>query len=303
VAGVVCSRDPTQKRLQVNGIELVHFEWGAGVAGRDPTILFVHATGFHARVWDQVIGLLGERHVIAVDQRGHGRSQKLPIEHWRAMGEDLAELARVLGLEAAIGVGHSMGGHAIVDAAAAVPTAFQRLLIIDPVIASPEGYTRGGWRTEQLEGQLHPTAKRKNHFHTRDEMFERFKRRRPYSVWEPATLRDYCEHGLRPCDDGGYVLACPPEIEASVYMSSRSNPGVHDSIHAPEMPVTILRAREASGDGGVMDFSSSPTWPGLIDEFPNGREVYLPDHTHFIPMQDSALVARYVRDAEAAASG
>jgi hypothetical protein len=50
-----------------------------------------------------------------------------------------------------------------------------------------------------------------------------------------------------------------------------------------------------------MDFSSSPTWPGLVHEFPNALEVYLPGHTHFIPMQDSALVARYVCDADAAA--
>ena len=296
-------RDPVQKRLRVNSIELAYFEWGEAVAGREATVLFVHATGFHARVWDQVIGQLGERHVISVDQRGHGRSQKVPIEHWRAIGDDVAALAHALGIDAAIGVGHSVGGHAIVDAAAAVPGAFQRLLLIDPVIASPAGYTRGGWRTEQLEGQLHPSAKRKNHFHTPDEMFERFKSRHPFSAWEPAALRDYCEHGLLPCDDGGYVLACPPEIEASVYMTGHTNPSIYDSIHALKIPVTILRAKEASGDGGVMDFSSSPTWRGLVHEFPNGREVYLPDHSHFIPMQDSALVARYVRDPEAAARG
>ena len=48
-----------------------------------------------------------------------------------------------------------------------------------------------------------------------------------------------------------------------------------------------------------MDFSLSPTWPELATRFPRGRDVYLPHLTHFIPMQDPALVARFVADVEA----
>jgi len=77
-------------------------------------------------------------------------------------------------------------------------------------------------------------------------------------------------------------------------MSSRTNPGVYASIRALEIPVLILRAKEPSADRDVMDFSSSPTWPGLVDEFRQGSEVYLPDHTHFLPMEAPKLVAGYV---------
>jgi pimeloyl-ACP methyl ester carboxylesterase len=45
-----------------------------------------------------------------------------------------------------------------------------------------------------------------------------------------------------------------------------------------------------------MDFSKSPTWPGLAAALPRGRDVFLPDHTHFIPMEDPALVARFIID-------
>lgn len=291
--------DPTQREIRANGTRLVCFEWGHAVAGGEPSILFVHATGFHARVWDQVIHRLGGRHAIAVDQRGHGRSEKRPIRHWRELGEDLAALVRALGLHGAVGVGHSMGGHALTDAAAACPWAFRRLLLIDPVIMSPEGYARGGWKADALHGEMHPTAKRKNRFRSPDEMFERFRDRLPYSLFQPAALRDYCHWGLLPAPDGdGCVLACPPETEASVYMTSLTNPGVHDSVRALEIPVTILRARESSGDLGVMDFTSSPTWPGLVHEFRHGSEVYLPDHTHFLPMEAPDVVAGYVREGE-----
>jgi pimeloyl-ACP methyl ester carboxylesterase len=287
--------DPSEYRVRVNGLELAYFEWGRAVRGREPSILLVHATGFHARVWDQVVRHLGERHVISVDQRGHGRSQKVPLRHWHAMGEDLSALVHALELEDAIGVGHSMGGHAITEAAVACPGAFRRLLLIDPVIASPGDYREGGWKIELSEGEVHPTARRKRRFASPDEMFERFEDRPPYALFEPAALRDYCEFGLLPAADGdGYELACLPEMEASVYMTSRTNPGVYDSIRALEIPVMILRAREPSSGGDVMDFSSSPTWPGLVHEFPNAREVYLPDHTHFLPMEASELVAGYV---------
>jgi len=43
-----------------------------------------------------------------------------------------------------------------------------------------------------------------------------------------------------------------------------------------------------------MDFSKSPTWPQLADGFPAGRDVYLPELSHFMPMQAPELVANYI---------
>jgi pimeloyl-ACP methyl ester carboxylesterase len=50
-----------------------------------------------------------------------------------------------------------------------------------------------------------------------------------------------------------------------------------------------------------MDFSASPTWDKVAAQFPNGRDVSLPHLSHFIPMQDPALVARFIQNADAAA--
>ena len=293
------AESPEFHTKSINQIELAYFEWGKSLRGVEPSILFAHATGFHARVWDQVIGLIGKRHVIAVDLRGHGRSEKTPIDHWRLFGEDLAALVRELDLRGAIGVGHSMGGHALTEAAAACPGAFRRLLLVDPVIASASNYTESGWSASQLGDAPHPTSRRKNRFASPEAMFERFKDRSPYSVFEPAALFDYCKYGLIEDRDAGedqdrYVLACPPEIEASIYMTARSNHRVYDSVRAIEIPVMIMRARSRSDTLDSMDFSASPTWPGLVGEFQNAREVYLPEQTHFLPMESPKLVAKYV---------
>jgi hypothetical protein len=83
-------------------------------------------------------------------------------------------------------------------------------------------------------------------------------------------------------------------------MTSRTNAAVYDSIRALEIPVLILRAKAPPSERDVMDFACSPTWPGLVHEFRDGREVHLAEYTHFLPMQAPELVARYVLGEEAA---
>jgi len=295
------AKAPSEQRVRANGIELALFEWGRGTGG--PTFLLAHATGFHARCWDPVVRWLGEAHVIAVDLRGHGRSEKTAITHWRDFGRDLAGLVRALELRDVVGVGHSMGGHALAEAAAAEPGRFRCLVLIDPVISAPDAYGEGGWMITSLRGEPHPTAKRKRHFDSPEEMILRFRDRPPYAGFDPEALHAYCTWGLLPRSDGpGFELACPPEVEASVYMTSHTNPDVHESLRALEIPVLVIRAKAPPADRSVMDFSSSPTWPGLVHELRNGREIHLAEASHFLPMEDPRLVADLVLEAAGAAS-
>ncbi len=283
---------PELLRVEADGIELCCFEWGRSLRGQGPTLLLVHATGFHARCWDPVVRRLGERHVVAVDQRGHGRSEKTVIRHWEVFGRDLAGLLRTLDLRDVVGVGHSMGGHALVEAAFLEPTRIRRAVLIDPVIAAPDDYGGGGWA---IPGQSHPTARRKRSFASPEAMIERFRDRVPYRVFQPEALDAYCRFGLLPEPEGeGYVLACPPETEASIYMTSRTNAAVHDHVAALEIPVLVVRARLPPDDRDVMDFSSSPTWPGLADAFERGRDLHVAEHTHFVPLEIPDRVAEWI---------
>ena len=81
---------PTQHYFQASGARICYFEWGSK---GDPGVLLLHATGFHARCWDQMIAALPQRfHVIAVDMRGHGRSEKVAPYVWRSFATDVREL-------------------------------------------------------------------------------------------------------------------------------------------------------------------------------------------------------------------
>ena len=292
---------PQLARIQANGVSLAYAEWHAHLRGTEPTLLFVHATGFHSRVWDQLISHLPARHIIAIDQRGHGRSESTEITGWPVFGRDLAAFVAALDLSRLVGVGHSMGAHALVQAAALEAGRFDRLVLIDPVIASPAAYHLA---PPFAPGQMHPAAKRQSRFESPQAMIDRFAQRPPYTLFDPAALRDYCEHGLLPAPDGdGCVLACSPLTEASVYMNGRTNAGVYASVRALEIPVLIVRAKLPPPDRHVFDYSSSPTWPGLVGEFRRAREVHLPERTHFLPMECPAEVATLLREALALPAG
>lgn len=292
---------PVEHRVQLTDTNLCVFEWPAADGIENPpTVLFVHATGFHARCWDQVIlGLEGTAHVWSVDMRGHGRSEKpTPPLDWEMFGRDVAELVEKLDLKNIIAVGHSMGGHSITYAAGHSNGRFAGLVLVDPVIMSPEVYDmrEAGSRADSADLAGHPVARRRGHFSSVEEMYERYKDRGNYAAWDRAVFHDYCQYGLLEVEgETDLQLACPPVIEAAIYQGSGGR-NIHDVIPNITVPVDVIRARERTEGDAPMAFGASPTWAGLADVFPNGRDIHLPDHSHFIPMEDPQGTANFVKD-------
>lgn len=284
-------------QVRANGIDLCYFEWGSQYRDSGATLLFVHANGYHARIWDPIIKGLEGYHIISVDQRGHGRSEQTPVDHWSIFGEDLDSLIVALDLHQVVGIGHSMGGHALTEAAARNADRFERLILIDPAIISPDEYKKPSSSSAIASPELHPAAKRRGHFDSPEAMFERFKDREPYSIFTRDSLASYCEYGLiKSGDSEGYSLACSPVMEASVYMASRSNGKVYDSIHRLELPVLILRAKEPTAENPIQNYSVSPTWPKLANEFRCAREIHYPESTHFLPMESPNEMTRRIAE-------
>ncbi|NBC88761.1 MAG: alpha/beta hydrolase, partial [Alphaproteobacteria bacterium] len=108
---------------------------------------------------------------------------------------------------------------------------------------------------------------------------------------DPRVFEDYCRHGLLAKDSGeGYELACTPQVEASVYASSRSNAGILDAAKRIAAPTLVVRAKQTE----FTDFKSSPTWPQLASIIPQGEDLHRPDRTHFHPFEDPADAARII---------
>lgn len=280
-----------QRSVTVRGIDIAYAEWGGEHA---TTVLLAHATGFHGRCWDGVVRELGDGvRVLAPDLRGHGRTTKRGPYDWHEFGADVTAFVEALDLTGLVAAGHSMGGHSIVQAAGRQPERFGKLLLVDPVIMDPEQYAGRNPRFTAVSAAEHPVARRRNAWASTDAMFDRFADRQPFRLWRRDVLMDYCQHGLV-ADGDSFVLACPPLVEASIYMGSAGR-DISDIIATLPHPTVVLRGHRKSERDGEMDFTQSPTWPGLAAALPNGRDVYLPELTHFIPMQRPDLVAAHIR--------
>lgn len=286
---------PTRHFCQLSSLRLSYVERHAEMRGQGPTLLFAHATGFHARIWDQVLSTLPPVHSICVDLRGHGDSEGGEITHWNVLGKDLLALIQHLGLTDLVCIGHSVGGHALTQAAAELPVDLKSLVLFDPVIMPPALYAHA----DQMfpKGAKHPAGQRKRVFGSVDEMIDRFKDRAPYALFTPEALRDYCTYALKRDPATGHLnLACTPETEASTYLASLTNSGILDCPRRIHCPVAIVRAKP-SDFSSTMDFISSPTWPELAKQFANATDISRPDLSHFMPMQAPGFVAEVVADA------
>jgi lipase len=178
-----------------------------------------------------------------------------------------------------------MGGHAVTLAAALRPETFSALVLIDPVIRSKGAYT-GPWR------EAHFVAKRRNRWSSREEMFDRFQDRPPFAAWNRAVLRDYCDYGLLP-DGDGFVLACPPVIEASIYENSPAPASdIYAEIETIRIPVRVIRAGKIVDPSDVM--GRSPTAPELASSFAQGTDICVAEYSHFIPMEAPEFTAELI---------
>ncbi len=286
------SEAPREHRLDTPAGEICWFEWGQ--PSDRPSLLLLHATGFHARLWDQVVAALPRgTHVIAPDQLGHGRSAKpASLADWAVTADALLPLVDRFAGSPLIGCGHSMGGYVLTRLAAGRPDAFAHIFLIDPVIMPPELYV-GAAEAPLPDPAEHPVARRRARWESWEAMNAHFASRPPYAHWQPAVLADYCRFGLLPAADGnGWDLACPPALEASVYQNAlRTNP--HDWLERPTVPASVIRARTGERAGNL-DFSVSPTWPGLGRAIGAVRDEQWADQSHFIPMEAPGRLAALV---------
>jgi len=278
-------KKPINHLIDIGNCKISLFEW----EGVGPPLFFSHATGFHARVWDNVIRKLSGRHIYSIDLRGHGRSDKTPfLYNWEVFVNDVITLFQKLKLSNVIGVGHSMGGHTITAVAAQLLNSFKGLVLCDPSIFPPDRYTK-----KPREG-VHPVSKRRNLWSSPLEMHERLKSHKNFINWEDDALWDYCKYGLIQIEDqSGFELACPPLAEAKMY-DSVLDPKILKLLPEINIPVKILRARPKKNKVDVPDFDSSITWPELSAHLPVSEDLVLNHCSHFIPMEDSDSVVNAI---------
>lgn len=256
------------------------------------TVVFLHATGFTRGVWRPVARTLANESTFAVDLRGHGGSSKPPTPYtWASLVEDVVALAETLDWRDIVLCGHSVGGSTAVEVAATIPDRVAALVLTEPPLNPPAT----GPAQLDPEALVTMTLKRRSHWSSRDEAEAHLSSKSPYRHWDPEVLSGFLAAGLHDLADGSCELACPPEIEASVFVEA-----IHSRAweRLPDVtcPTWLLRA---TGDQGM----ASTTSPETIDRIRHGRETVIEGSGHFLPLEQPSLVSELIREALAATSG
>lgn len=123
--------------LNKDSLNLAYEEAGSG----DPPLVLIHGWSCDRSYMSAQLSHFKAAHrVVAVDLRGHGESDKPDDEYSIAVyADDVAWMARKLGLAGAIFVGHSMGGLVALEVTGRYPELASRVVMLDsPVFMRDE---------------------------------------------------------------------------------------------------------------------------------------------------------------------
>lgn len=262
------------------GVDVTAYDLG----GDGPPLLFAHATGFHGHVWAPLFSSLAASfRGYTFDERGHGDSTA-PADRnfdWHGFADDVLAVIDGFGLSRPFAVGHSAGGAALLLAEIARPGTFRALYCFEPIVFPSAPFPHD-------ENPLSEGARRRREvFASKEDAYDNFASKPPFSVLHPDALRAYVEWGFDDLPDGAVRLKCHREDEAEVYRMGSA----HDAFaHLGEIrcPVTL-----ACGE------RTDAVTPELLAlqaaELPSARTEVISGLGHFGPLEDPARVADSVR--------
>jgi len=254
--------EPRSSSVAVDGLRLQLLDWGPVDA---PAVVVLHGFTGHAWQAEASAAVLADRfRVVAVDQRGHGDSDRAEVYGTVPMVGDLIGVLDGLGIERAVLVGHSLGGLVGTCAVALHPERFTALVLgdIGPEPA-PEGVAR-----------IQRSVAERAVFTSVDDAFEAQAALNPTA--NPVALRHRVEHNLVPQSDGTLTWKYDPALRDGT--ARYDNYGTDEQwafLAAIAVPVLILR-------GELSDILSIAIAERMLAANPNATLVTLPGAGHSI---------------------
>lgn len=123
------AQSPRDERVTIDGMTFHYRDWG----GSGQPLLLLHGLASTCHIWDMVAPLLAEDHaIIALDQRGHGETDK-PTHgfDFATVAQDALGIIRHIGGPAPVVVGHSWGGSVALELAVRAPESVKGMAWVD----------------------------------------------------------------------------------------------------------------------------------------------------------------------------
>ncbi len=268
--------EPRAASMVVDGLRLHVLEWGPGDA---PAVVILH--GFTGHAWQAEVpaeALAGRYRVIAVDQRGHGDSDRAAVYGSVPMVSDLIGVLDELGLERVALVGHSLGGIVGTCAVALHPERFTRLVLGD---IGPEPAPAGIAR-------IQASVAERDVFTSVDDAFAAQTALSPTA--NLVALRSRVEHNLVTQADGTLTWKYDPALrDGTARYENYSTEEQWAFLAAITVPVLIVR-------GELSDILSEDIAARMLAANPHASLLTLPGAGHSIATDAPDLVAGALAD-------
>ena len=144
----------TDRYATANDLRLHYRDWG----GQGHPVVLLHGLASNCRIWDLVAPILAQDFsVVALDQRGHGLSDKPDHGYdFATVSKDLREFVRWMGFERPLVVGHSWGGSVALEFAVRYPDVPKGLCWVDGGMIEISG--RPGATLENAKREMAPPS-------------------------------------------------------------------------------------------------------------------------------------------------
>jgi pimeloyl-ACP methyl ester carboxylesterase len=231
--------EPINRFIEINGLKLHCLDWGGDSALH--TILLAHGGSAHAHWWDYVAPRLTPYgRVLALDFRGHGRSQwaNPPQYGLEVYLHDLVGFISQYLQTRVVLVGHSMGGHVAQLLAQDHPNLLKALIAIDSPPNGPPLTTRLKWRWKRRkQGGPRPE------FGSAQDLVKRFRLSPPGHALTPAKLEALALKGSEQLANGNWAFRFDPEtrVPRTTMRAMRKA-----RLRRIELPVLVLRGANSA---------------------------------------------------------
>lgn len=260
---------PRDGFVAANGLTLHYLDWG----GAGEPLVLLHGLRDQAHGWDEVApGLTPHGRIVALDQRGHGASDRPPSGYApEDYAADVAACCAALDLRRPVIVGHSLGGRTALALAAARPGLARGYVLVDVgargdpgPVAADVARLRAGYgpfdTVEDAAAALVGPGRAPN-----------------------AATRRYLAYNLRRLGDGR--LAWRYDLDAASATVRLGRPRDFSAVAAAlDVPVLLVR-------GGRSDVLSREEASRLAALIPACTLVELPGVGHLIPQVRPAALA------------
>jgi esterase len=260
-------RDAT---IMLDGLRFHYCEWGDPGA---PPLVLLHAYTMHARTWDTFAqAMAGRFRVLALDQRGHGETDWVPLAGYaeELRHHDLRAFVEALQLGRCSLVGFSFGGTTACSYAALYPESAERLVMFECFSAG-----RGP------AAQAHLTALRSlpETFAAPEEAASAFQPLAPYAPED--ELRHWMRGSLMQREDDIWIWRTDPLLRMP------PGPGWPPRVPKPE----VLRERLAQVRCPTLLVVGEKSFEVEAAELaaaanPRARFVRIPQAGHWVPLDN-----------------